>query len=104
MTFDRSLLDSRVAKGAKLLDEKRPGWAHKIDVDTFDIMDDCGCVLGQLEGDFEDALMRLLPDWRDDNEHVAHGFDAGQPFDPDEYILLTLAWKRCIAERVTQTA
>lgn len=38
----------RVARGAALLDAKRPGWASRIDVGTLTLHDACGCIVGQL--------------------------------------------------------
>lgn len=49
----------RVAKGAALLDERRPGWALVIDLPTLDISDCDYCVLGQLMGDYADGLDTL---------------------------------------------
>jgi len=37
-----------VARGAALLDERLPGWADQIDIDSLKMSDDCNCVLGQL--------------------------------------------------------
>lgn len=40
--------EARVARGARLLDEKRPGWRTEIDRDHLDMTSDTDCVLGQL--------------------------------------------------------
>lgn len=37
-----------VARGAELLDEKLPGWADQIDLDSLNMAVSCNCVLGQL--------------------------------------------------------
>lgn len=47
----------RVARGAALLDEKRPGWANAINTGELDMSVDCMCILGQLEGSFNKAAM-----------------------------------------------
>lgn len=57
-------LAERVARGAKLLDEKRPGWAAEIATDKL-AMESCDrCILGQLYGHYfagYEALRRQLP-------------------------------------------
>lgn len=39
---------TRVAKGAALLDERKPGWVGLIDLSTFDLSCTDRCILGQL--------------------------------------------------------
>jgi hypothetical protein len=64
----------RVTRGAKLLDQKWPGWASKIKLNVL-AMDDCvGCVLGQLAGDYEDGATKLFGRGRSFQESVSHGF------------------------------
>ncbi|GAA2938096.1 hypothetical protein [Streptomyces enissocaesilis] len=41
---------ARVAKGAALLDEKKPGWENQIALDTLNISDGTCCVTAQLSG------------------------------------------------------
>ena len=50
----------RVQRGAALLDEKRPGWADKINIATLRMSSECACILGQLEGMFWSAAQRLF--------------------------------------------
>jgi hypothetical protein len=67
----------RVARGAALLDEKRPGWAAEIDLDDLEMGSCFSCVLGQLFGEFADGADELFPDdWVASEEDVRHGFDA----------------------------
>lgn len=42
--------EERVLLGAKLLDERIPGWADRIDLDEFWMSSSCQCVLGQVSG------------------------------------------------------
>lgn len=49
-------VEARVARGAALLDEKRPGWERKIDLAVFALDDGCKCVVGQLFGDYIDGI------------------------------------------------
>lgn len=46
--------------GAELLDEKCPGWASEISLDTLDIDSSQNCVLGQLYGDFSRGAIALF--------------------------------------------
>ena len=43
-------IKKRVARGAALLDEKRPGWEAMIDLSSLDISDPYKCILGQSGG------------------------------------------------------
>jgi len=52
----------RVARGAAWLDEHRPGWVDRIDLSTLSMGDRCHCVLGQLDGNYFDAVHALYPD------------------------------------------
>ena len=51
-----SWADDYATAGARYLDEQDHGWADRINLGDFDMEDPCGCILGQLTGDFHDAL------------------------------------------------
>jgi hypothetical protein len=51
-----SWADDYAAIGARYLDDHEPGWALNIDPDILSMESYCGCVLGQLNGDFFDGL------------------------------------------------
>jgi hypothetical protein len=53
----------RVARGAAYLDRHVPGWVDIIDLSQLNLSSQCGCVLGQLEGDFSLAIEKLKPWW-----------------------------------------
>ena len=38
----------RARRGAKMLDERYPGWERHIKVEMLDIQSPCNCILGQL--------------------------------------------------------
>jgi hypothetical protein len=42
----------RVARGAALLDDQRPGWAGEIDLDWLSMESCTSCVIGQLYADY----------------------------------------------------
>jgi hypothetical protein len=91
----------RVANGAELLDEKKPGWDQRIDLDTLQMHSCYRCILGQLFAD--DHLGKaytpfgvgiralLLAD--DDDVPSVYGFDG---HDTDA---LAAEWKRLIEAR-----
>lgn len=75
MTIDYA---ARVAKGAALLDEKRPGWERLIDLETLDITSGADCVTAQLSGSahWHAGMMQLGLTSGDSGTYVAHGFNA----------------------------
>ena len=111
MTDSRTLDDldipGRVARGAALLDEKRPGWEAEINLNALDIDDCTTCVIGQLyrdhagiySGAYEIGADALLGP--DGSALADHGFNAIRGLDPDdvEWGALTSEWKRVIQER-----
>lgn len=46
------ILEERVDRGARFLDEKEPGWWDKIDLETLNMKNCYLCILGQLTGDY----------------------------------------------------
>lgn len=69
---------ARVAKGAALLDEKKPGWEHQINLDTLNISSGTTCVTAQLSGvrNFKTGMEQLGLTEGDDGTYVAHGFNS----------------------------
>jgi hypothetical protein len=76
---------ARVAKGAALLDKKRPGWEREIDLNRLDIQSGSSCVTAQLsgEGHWCSGMDMLGLTAGDDGTYVTHGFNAEE--DPDVY-------------------
>ena len=72
-------MSDRVAAGAALLDERRPGWAADVDPDGLEMRGCLECVLGQLFGQYEQGLGRL-----DIPTSAARGF-AAERFGFDVY-------------------
>jgi hypothetical protein len=66
----------RAEKGAKLLDEKVPGWAAIIDLEKLKMDSMRECVLGQIFGHFLEGQAFLFGrDWPDYNDDArSHGF------------------------------
>lgn len=94
----------RVARGAALLDAKRPGWAEKIDIGNLDMPRCDRCILGQVFGDYVKAInddADLFGSWRcfalDPNVEYAEIRDAAWS---EGYRVLTDAWLSAIADRL----
>ena len=88
----------RVARGARLLDKKRPKWAESVDVETLNIGQAAHCIIGQVFGDYG----RIL------NGFGISIFSAsayGFSFKRDRWFVndrpaVEAAWKRQIRRRV----
>lgn len=104
-------IETRVKAGMALLDEKYgPEWVEAIDVESLDLQDNCSCVLGQLEGEFNEGLSKVF------NLPLGSGFapvvvDSGFNADRadiwarmDEYPELTTVWKAAILARRAELA
>jgi hypothetical protein len=89
---------TNVEAGVARLDAQYPDWAQKIDVDELR-MNDCNlCILGQLYGDFNRGLVKLVPDPEDSIDAVALGFD--EPWDNEvTYAELQEEWEQVIQHR-----
>lgn len=79
---------ARVARGAAHLDQVRPGWESRIDVGTLTLHDECGCILGQLCGNFFRGLKALEIDRYPDAED--YGFEHSMTV--DQSMRLEDAW------------
>lgn len=110
---------ARVAKGAALLDEKRPGWERLIDLGTLDIESYRSCVTAQLSGerDFKVGRDQLGLTEGGDGTYISHGFNAEGDCEccvsqevldrlPEGYVqarayaTLNTLWKDLITERL----
>jgi hypothetical protein len=98
-----STIAERVAKGAALLDERRPGWPERVNVATLNVDDCWRCPLGQVFGGYASGVFALN---LGDHDTIAHGFagthdEAGDdlPVSDEELAALTAEWARVITER-----
>ena len=112
-----STIAERVAAGAAWLDENRPGWVERIDLQTLNLGDPCRCVLGQEYGSYGQAPDEPLGIGQPEDEIAAGlGFNAyilrgdylADDFDftptVDEFIALTAEWRRLITARRVLTS
>lgn len=68
------IAQERVGRGAALLDEQLPGWAHRINVGALSLIEPCLCILGQIHGNYYGCRERVIGGGR--NGAAAFGFDA----------------------------
>lgn len=79
-----------VKRGAALLDERLPGWRNHVHPETLDLSSACGCVLGELFGDYERGcgILGLTP-----RDARWFGFMEGRT----RFAALTAGWRRLLA-------
>lgn len=91
------MIDRRVLRGAKLLDERMPGWEEKIDLEHFWLQDGCLCILGQLYNHYSIGCYTLFEEsFPSFNIVEGYGFFALNR-DVD---VLEKSWRILIAERL----
>jgi hypothetical protein len=90
----------RVARGAALLDEMKPGWDARVDLAELDLSSCRQCVVGQLFGEefgrwpYETGLRALgIPFFGEDE----YGFEKEAT--GEEYAALTAEWRRVVTAR-----
>jgi hypothetical protein len=87
-----STLSERVAAGAALLDEKRPGWEMEIDCARLNIASRRDCMCGQLYGEYATGVVKLGV------EPAEYGF-LTLKLQPETFEELTEGWRETIAAR-----
>jgi hypothetical protein len=102
-------IETLVARGVALLDEKLPGWWKRIDVIKLDLGSGCGCVLGQTWDEpvpersaytpYAFHANALFGDWDCDNEAARYGFNVTGDEYRDAFDALTAEWRRVILAR-----
>lgn len=80
-----------VSAGIAWLDKNRPGWLLQIDEDSLDMRSTCGCVMGQIDGNYNDFV---CSDIMSLDERERHGFTI--VLSPKEWKQLEEEWKRQI--------
>src|SRR6266567_5538618 len=95
-------LSGRAARGAALLDQHWPGWAHAVEPQRLDLASSEDDVLGQLYGSLDEGLGELVrldvnPNaWADSDWAATYGFDLpaeiGADHEPAGYADLTCCW------------
>lgn len=90
---------TRVERGAALLDQHKPCWETRIELGHFSILGYYSCVLGQLFGTFSRGLDLLWPGGGGDRECYSFGFHALDVWDSSEIAALELAWLQQVEMR-----
>jgi len=99
--------NKRAARGAKMLDKKRPGWHRIINRDILDIQDIENCVLGQQDGycNMSNEFFGDLPSGELLRQVARHGFDVSiKAYNSEDldlrFRMLNHAWRHEIIERL----
>lgn len=90
-------LKRRVNRGAELLDEKYPDWHWKVMIGTLDMGNPGSCVLGQLYGNFYDAVPILKLSFNDSTYENGFSLDTRERW--NSWSALTRHWTRAIEQR-----
>lgn len=86
------------ARGAAYFDEHEPGWFERIDAANLELSDPCGCIVGQLYGNFHSDVGRV-GSLRDAHEFGLILEDESDEDAPSKWETLTAAWRDEIARR-----
>lgn len=100
-------LDKRVERGAKMLDEYRPGWYNDIDIFNLMMREPGRCILGQLSrrgdgvpGGYSNLVTHLavetryIPAYHGTTSFADyHGFDLPDNSEPDEDDSFDATWE-----------
>ncbi len=97
---------AQVAKGAKFLDKKLPGWAGKINTKKIVMSSNDMCIMGQLakKAKAGDALDYAETLGLDEKKLMSHGFEADSDPDDDADAQHAELWRAEIEERLADTA
>jgi hypothetical protein len=90
-------LKSRVKKGAELLDEKYPGWYWDVNIGNLDLGNEHKCILGQLYGDYFNAVSILKLSFYDSTYEYGFSLHIREPW--NSWNALTRHWTRAIEQR-----
>ena len=89
------MFEEQIKRGVQVLNEKKPGWAYSINIESLNIITPAYCVLGQVYGGYSDGLAELRIHYVDAGNY---GFtlttlpsDAAEDWDT-----LTQEWKETI--------
>ena len=94
-------ITASVMRGAKLLDEKSPGWHRRINLHALDLNDCQECILGQVYGEYANGLETLFAGDQKYFSRYHFGFSSTYTGGKDRGMRrLTAAWMRLIVKRI----
>lgn len=90
---------ARAMAGIAFMDQTSPGWREKIDRGNLNIMYDCGCVIGQVHGSYNEnrGKGKLLPSNKFAADRGFFAYCHGADGEKAEYAALTNAWLSILA-------
>ena len=97
-----STITERVAAGAALLDEHKPGWWQHTDLGRLNIGSSCDCMFGQTFGGYLKGLTLFHEEWHVGAPDSDYGFFWYGRADDDrenEIEALNAEWRRVIEQR-----
>lgn len=93
-------IETRVARGAALMDAKRPGWDGRIDIKNLDLVSPCGCILGQeFDTPFLEGYYVGLDELLNGSTALAIHYGFTTEDGGDEWDDLEKEWRRVILAR-----
>lgn len=87
----------RVMAGVAYMDRNRKGWRDRIDRKRLNIAHDCGCVIGQEFGSFNDIAETLFGSYRNAAKYGFYAYSHGTSAAHLEYAALTSGFKQALA-------
>lgn len=93
-----NIYHARVVAGACWLDAKLPGWEKKIDLGSLDLGNTCRCILGQLWGNYGDAVDSFLTEAPGGDKEQERAFTLASDWgfnlsdDEPDWSMLQEAW------------
>jgi hypothetical protein len=90
------MFEAEVKNGIRLLDEKVPGWAKRINLAKLDMESCHNCILGQLFGLYETGLYAIGAVISNTKENTEEGFFCHKEEDSDK---LKEVWRTEIKKR-----
>jgi hypothetical protein len=87
--------------GIAFLDKNVAGWRSKINIGSLNIQTDCGCVVGQIFGSFNDKREQMFGTYAGAANRGFYAYNHLNDGANDEYRLLTAEWKRVLQAEQT---
>lgn len=108
--MQQKLAHERVARGAALMDQHKPGWEDRIRIPNLEMYSGASCILGQCYGAYSAGAEILFPndfpEITQEQEAVNHGFQSdskvGYNALHEEWVMQIMARRTAKVEAVYQ--